>query len=394
MSAPNTVTAPHHREPALDGLRGLAVTLVFVFHYGGGLTSHNPLIRFFGHLTAAGWTGVQIFFVLSGFLITGILWRDLQSTQPHLLRNFYIRRILRIVPLAWAAITLSCLLCLAMGFNPPALHGYIFEYLFLQDIPSLVRTTEHVQKLALFHFWTIAVELQFYLLWPLLLLLCRRSLRAAQALCFAVFALSLTANAAFVLHPGLIPPELQQRSPLTYSGALSLGGFLALSLRQSTSPEAKLLQRLALPALLLGSAAYIAASLQRGSFLLLGKQYITGLPSVWIASAGLLLLLLRPGVPHTLFSNAILRFIGRYSYGIYVLHVLLEPLFSYIGVAVSHRSSGYFFLATRLITGFPITLAFAWVSYQLLEFPFLKLKRYFPSAPALLASETPNIGHL
>src|ERR1700691_6305962 len=92
------ITAPSpRRDPALDGLRGLAVLMVFVFHYGGGLQSSHLALRMLGYVTQAGWTGVVLFFALSGFLITGSLWDSLGSR--HLLRNFYVRRALRILPL-------------------------------------------------------------------------------------------------------------------------------------------------------------------------------------------------------------------------------------------------------------------------------------------------------
>jgi peptidoglycan/LPS O-acetylase OafA/YrhL len=384
MSTQKTVTAPSHREPALDGLRGVAVTLVFFFHYGGGLTSHNPLLRLFGHLSAAGWIGVQIFFVLSGFLITSILWNNQTADYPHSLRNFYIRRFLRIVPLAWAAITISLIFCLALGNGVTIFRSFIPEYLFLQDMPRIMHDAEAAQKLPLFHLWTVSVEEQFYLLWPLLLLLCRRSLRAAQSLCLGVLLASLVYNAVFVLNPGLIAPEVQQRSIFTYCGALALGGLLALSFRRSpSSPTPPAINRFAAPALLFGFLGFLVAGLYQHSFLLLDTQYITALPCTWLASAALLVLLLRPGTAHQIFSNPALRFVGRYSYGFYVLHILLEPLFDHIGLAVAHQSAGYLYLATRLIAAFPITLALAWISYQLFEFPILKLKRYFPSAPAI-----------
>ena len=75
------------RDPALDGLRGVAILLVFIFHYGGGLRSAHPLVRALGYFTETGWTGVILFFALSGFLITGSLWdsrdeRDAVAAEP------------------------------------------------------------------------------------------------------------------------------------------------------------------------------------------------------------------------------------------------------------------------------------------------------------------------
>ncbi len=83
--------------PALDGLRGFAILLVFIFHYGGGSSSRNPLLHFIGVLRVGLWIGVPLFFVLSGFLITGILW--VSFSDLNWWKNFYIRRSLRIFPM-------------------------------------------------------------------------------------------------------------------------------------------------------------------------------------------------------------------------------------------------------------------------------------------------------
>ena len=87
MTLRQTSSTPAHHDAALDGLRGIAVLMVFLFHYGGGLKSHNLAVRLLGHITAAGWTGVVVFFTLSGFLITGSLWDS--RGNSHWLRNFY-----------------------------------------------------------------------------------------------------------------------------------------------------------------------------------------------------------------------------------------------------------------------------------------------------------------
>src|SRR5579862_4256705 len=98
---------PPKHFPALDGLRGVAILTVFLLHYGGGAQSSNPLLSAAGELIKAGWSGVTLFFVLSGFLISGILW-DARHTQGWW-RNFYMRRTLRIFPLYYGALLLVLL---------------------------------------------------------------------------------------------------------------------------------------------------------------------------------------------------------------------------------------------------------------------------------------------
>ena len=118
LHQPSSQTA--HRDPALDGLRGIAVLMVFLFHYGGGLKSPHLAVRLLGYLTAAGWTGVVLFFTLSGFLITGSLWDS--RGNPHWFRNFYARRFLRIFPLYYTALVLSAIGLFVAWHNLHLLH--------------------------------------------------------------------------------------------------------------------------------------------------------------------------------------------------------------------------------------------------------------------------------
>ena len=103
-------TSPSHTHiPALDGLRGFAVLIVFIYHYGyaGGAQTSNPFLRLIGTCNTAGWCGVPLFFLLSGFLISGILWDD--RDHPNWWRRFYLRRTLRIFPLYYASLILVLL---------------------------------------------------------------------------------------------------------------------------------------------------------------------------------------------------------------------------------------------------------------------------------------------
>jgi peptidoglycan/LPS O-acetylase OafA/YrhL len=364
-----------HRDLALDGLRGFAVLLVFLYHYGGGLTSSHPVVRLFGMLTASGWIGVQIFFALSGFLITSILWRtQADPRSPHRLRNFYARRALRILPLFYGALIAACIVTVVHDGMFTDMYPLRPEFFFLQDIPRVTALAESTSMLPIYHFWSLAVEEQFYLLWPFALLLCRTR-RAALALCAAVFLLSVGFCIAVYSPAHLVRPAhavLLDRFLLTNMGGLAAGSLIAIGVPARFDV-------FSLPLLLAGLATFLISSLIGGSFTLAHPhQMFLALPGIWIASACLIHILLRPGALRRLFSNSALGFIGRISYGLYVFHLLLEPIYSALARRLTHAATGYVYLTTRMCIAFALTLVAAWLSFHLFEFPILKLKRYFP----------------
>lgn len=379
-SGPNP-RAPAHRDPALDGLRGAAILLVYLFHYGGGLRSANPAARAAGYVTQAGWTGVDVFFALSGFLITGLLWENLG--QPHSLRNFYGRRALRIAPVYYGALILAAVAALvrgSAGAHPARLRPLLLYAGFLQNIPGLVQHALHYPRpLPLHHLWSLAVEEQYYLLWPFLLLAAGTRRRALH-LCLWVFAISFLFR-VIVYTPHLVPAAADvdwSGFLLTRAGALALGSALALTVAAKHR-----LRRWAIPGLVAGLGIFIAAGALSGTFVLSGSaQFIFGLPAVDIASVALVVLALEAGLWRSLLSTAPMRLLGRISYAFYVLHILLEPLFDHIGRWAVHASTGSSYQLVRFVAGFPITVAAATLSWFLLERPFLRLKRLFPRKPA------------
>ena len=390
-AARDPAIAKRVRDPALDGLRGLAVLMVFLFHYGGGLSSHNLLVHLFGLATAAGWTGIVLFFVLSGYLITGTLWDAF--AQPRAVLHFYARRALRILPLYYAVLCIVVLASLMRGSNFEELRPFAIFFLFLQDVPGLAsQAIVNPSPLPLYHLWTLAVEEQFYLLWPLLpwiALRTRRSspLRHAIDLCLSLFALSALFRLAVygLLHAGnTLLSGLFDDSLLTHAGALALGATLALAMRDRDL--AHRIRGWAAPFFALGVIAYIASSALCDSPLLRAPvQYIVGLPALSLAAVGLIALLRQPGPLRNAASFTPLRWVGRISYGIYIFHILLQPLFDTIALHYAHRDTGVAYHAIRFAAGLPITLLVSWLSFYLLESPFLHLKRRFPMRQATIA---------
>ncbi len=201
--------------------------MVVLVHYGGGASFSNLFIRAIGLTLKTGWSGVTLFFVLSGFLITGILWDAREA--PHWWRNFYIRRSLRIFPLYYAALLLVVAAAAYKGTLQLCLtHIWVF-FLYLQNFPSLRHLAETVASpLPMGHFWSLAVEEQFYLIWPFLITR-MKSLRQAEYLCLSLFVLSAIFRLViWTWHPD--PFSYNQSLP-THAGELALGGYLAMRYR-------------------------------------------------------------------------------------------------------------------------------------------------------------------
>ncbi len=367
------------RDPALDGLRGLAILLVFLFHYGGGLRAHQPLIRLLGYLTQAGWVGVDLFFVLSGFLITGSLLDTLG--RSHSLPRFYARRALRILPLYLTALLLCAAAALLWGAAFFQLRPLLIYLGFLQNLPPLVASALHTPPpLPLFHLWSLAVEEQFYLLWPFLLLLAARSPRKTLLLCLATFALSCGFRAV-VFAPGVLSDEAVGRFTTVLPvrlGGLALGGALAACLRLLPARLKMPPARTARWVLVAAAAGFLLQGWRSGSLLLAGRlSFQLGLPLADLGCAAAVALALEPGRWRRLLGVPALAWVGRISYGFYVFHLLLEPLYDWLGSLLTHATAGFLFQGVRLLVAFGLTLVVSAASFRWLELPFLRQKRWF-----------------
>jgi peptidoglycan/LPS O-acetylase OafA/YrhL len=157
------------RLPTLDGLRGVAILLVLLSHLTlySEMSTTTLLDRAYQRATLAGWVGVDLFFVLSGFLITGILL-DLKGSS-RFFRTFYARRVLRIFPLYYAFLAIFYIALPQLLSSKDQVLRLLADqkwyWLYLQNL-QMARDGWPVPKY-LAHFWSLAVEEQFYLIWPL-----------------------------------------------------------------------------------------------------------------------------------------------------------------------------------------------------------------------------------
>ena len=381
MSAP-TGGAPQH-VPALDGLRGVAVGLVLLLHLFHWRSPEHAVDRVIGVLTGFGWVGVDLFFVLSGYLITGILLSTREA--PNYYRSFFARRALRIFPLHYAYLALVFLLLSPLA--APA-SGFVqagedrwWWWTYVGNL-LLSRTgdwdTGHrfVQ-----HFWSLAVEEQFYLFWPFVVRLLPR--RGLARLCVALLVLSplarwllweTTSHAAIAGFVG----------PIWRMDALAAGALLA-TVADPVSGLRPYRRRLLAAATVGAVAIVLVVRASHGSSHETPLMQVVGFSAVWMMFAALLAEATGPrsAVVPRLLSAAPLRFLGRYSYGLYVLHPLVGTVVAMsffprvLGMAPGELQ--WPVLLPYVAAATAATILAALVSWWLIEARALALKRHFPA---------------
>lgn len=336
--------------PDLEGLRGVAILAVLLFHAGVPGTG-------------GGFVGVDVFFVLSGFLITGLLLREREERGAIDLAAFYARRARRILPAA-AVVLLGILIASWVILAPLDVPGVaadvLASILFVGNIRFALQATDYfaadVLRSPVLHYWSLGVEEQFYLLWPFLLIIATRFRRvrlSAGLLVGAVFVLSLVFA---VVMTGVDAPWAFYSLP-GRAWQLALGGLLAVGGQR--------LARLPWPVSLTvgwGGLAAVVASVA-----LIGPEVpypgvAALLPS--FGAAGLILAgagRLSPGV---LLTTPPLRFLGRISYSLYLVHwpILVLPAAT---LAVGEELP----LAVRAGLA-AVSVVVATISYRLVEQPF------------------------
>lgn len=350
--------------PALDGLRGLAILLVVIYH------NFN-----FINYTFFGWLGVDLFFVLSGFLITEILLRDRGTT--HFLRNFYIRRALRIFPLYFFTLFFFLIL-LPLLVKLPSLDYYrdhqVWLWLYLQNW-LYIFTPPPVHALSLTHLWSLAVEEQFYLIWPFVILLIRKPknlLLITAGLLGSVIALRcyLWVNQI---------ENLSYYNLFTFSriDGICIGSMLAVL--RKINPKA-IAQYFTAIIFLLAALNFI--------FYFFNRHHQYTYPYLAIAGystfAVLFGLLVNESVTRDnpvlrfLFENRLLIFFGKISFSLYVFHwplyLLLSPLTAEWSQRHIHGIPNHV-VASIVTTGLAFVLA--WISFRFFEAKFLRFKHRF-----------------
>jgi peptidoglycan/LPS O-acetylase OafA/YrhL len=366
----------------LDGVRGLAIVMVLFVHFIGDSPAHTTLERAMVKLANYGIWGVDLFFVLSGFLITGLLYDSKKSA--HYFRDFYVRRTLRIFPLYYGVLALLFILLPALHLPyPSGLQESARHQAWLWSYASNAYLAIHRAWALPYvgHFWSLAVEEQFYLFWPIVVLSFGR--RSLVGICVVASALALAlrgalsyAGAGSIAQVVLTPCRLD---------ALCVGGLVALAIRSMPFERVARVARVSL-APLLGLVLLASAwNALRGSLC----DIVLPLRGTLIAlTFGAFLAVSLAAKAESILSRALrsrtMCFLGTRSYGLYVFHgIVAYAMSEHPGIlrALAARvgSTAAMLVLAALGAGFSIVVAAA--SYELFERHFLRLKdRFAPSA--------------
>jgi peptidoglycan/LPS O-acetylase OafA/YrhL len=378
---------PRGHVPVLDGVRGLAILMVLTFHFVGNTLPTNGVEHAIVSVANYGSYGVELFFVLSGFLITGILY-DARN-EPHYFRNFYMRRVLRIFPLYYGVLVLVFFVApLIPLLRGPTLDELVdrqaWAWLYGVNVYIALQGTWSFSYLE--HFWSLCIEEHFYFVWPFVVFLLARRPRALIAVSLAIALGAMLARLTGSLM-GLSWWTTYVLTPFRLDG-LALGGSLAVMARQPGGPE-RLVR--ALPWALAVCGALLAATFVWTR--LISRQGLEFVLPVRAALIQMLLACLLVGALVAPQRSAISQFFrsrfmivaGAYSYGLYVYHHFISyylttnrtemELARWLG---SHGAA----VALQATLGVCASFCIAYVSYEFFEKRFLGLKRHFSTEKA------------
>lgn len=341
----------------LDGIRALAALMVMFFHFFRDIVPNSRTIGLLSEISSFGQTGVTLFFVLSGFLITRILIKT-KKTNGYFM-NFYVRRTLRIFPLYYLFLIIWYFIAplfLVMETGPIDQQAFYFTYL-----QGFARTFDW-NSVGPHHFWSLAVEEHFYLFWPLVVFWSSNKNLKYVVWGIVVFAIILR---MFMLDEGYSVFLFT----FTRFDSLAIGALLALmELKNYFRPEnsskflilfcSMVFATLMVYVLFSGSGSDI---IQNSRYLLLSFTYFAGI--------GFILSIKENNVINQLLRTKFLNYTGKISYGLYVYHPLVFLFCS------------QFILTENIFLDFTIRFAISYVvsaiSYHYFESAFLRLKRFF-----------------
>lgn len=371
----------NERTKELDGLRGIAVILVMALHIfkRADIFTANGTLHFITSLTSVGWVGVDIFFVLSGFLITSILLKT--RVKAGYFKNFYMRRALRIFPLYFVcvAVILYFIPRLDPVFVPEIPRVIPFLVLYQQNWINLLDGMWLTLYLSVT--WSLAIEEQFYLVWPAAVYFSRKETLVKMSIW--VIVISILARIAGVLFwddIGFVSKFFFYNT-FTRFEQLAFGALLAIGFTFTEWRER--LRTISLPIFLVSLIA----------FLILCFISLPGIPhpiydnvpltlggytaaSIFTAALiGYLVLSSEKTIIHNFFQNKILIFFGKHSYSMYLLHMTFALILLDFFWKDGYR--GWQIYVVYIASVFGSTILVSFLTWHLFEKHMLDLKKYF-----------------
>jgi len=389
-------------DPRLDGIRGLAVLLVMLFHLTHYGLARGPLEKALTALPSVGWSGVDLFFVLSGYLITGILLASRHGSTYY--RSFYARRVLRIFPLYYAVLCfflivvphISVFATVNDFWSPRVPREGVWYWLFLSNFRAAWLGAWDHQVLSIT--WSLAIEEHFYLVWPFvvrrfddrrLLWICGGAIAGSLALRIALVAFGFSERAVYTLTPCRLDPlatgaaiaiasrragglaRFARIANVVLPVAIALFAALCLAIRPAAAPPAGAPGPQSYEADVVAALAFTGDPwMQTLGFSLLCALFGSLLVSVATAPAG--------AWRGRAFEIGWLRALGKYSYALYLLHLFVGMIvLSFFAPA---NYPGRFLVAVPVYWALAIGASYAvaratWIA---IEQPMLRLKRRFP----------------
>jgi peptidoglycan/LPS O-acetylase OafA/YrhL len=373
--AANSPPAAATRIPELDGVRGIAILMVLMTHLYAYSMLGRPwsgLARLVLEITEPGWLGVDLFFVLSGFLITGNLMES--RGTPHYFQNFYIRRALRILPLYFAVLAV-----LAVFYNSSG-SFVILGLLMSVNLAPLFHVAVASGGQAL---WSLAIEEHFYLLWPWVVRFVRPAALIAVSIGICIAEPAIRASARFAFD------DVYIYSWFRFDG-LAWGALIAVLVRaMRANPQNMRRVALRLAGSMFAVAVAITAGGARYGILHRGNRLGAALQftlAEMVFAGGILALVTLSGSPAAaLFRWRPLTLTGDLSYCLYVVHMMAMDLFDLVAshyVDLKAEMNRFSFIAIRAAATIALCYCIALLSRRFLEQPVLRLKRYIVPSKA------------
>ena len=335
-------------------------------------------------LSLMGWSGVDLFFVLSGFLITGILIESKQSSATYF-KSFYLRRVLRIFPLYYAFL-------FGLFFVLPLIAGRVLPVEQFDQLRSLEQiqlwfwlyatniwtflTGEHT-GFATSHFWSLAIEEQFYLIWPLVVFAVSRV--RLQQTCIALIGIALLLRIAMAVG-GVSFLSIYTFTPARMD-ALLTGALVAILVR-APIPSQRLRRAAGAVLAAAGPTVFTILWLSGQDTNAHALIYTVGFSLLAVCFASLILLAVTAPEGSLLsraLRNRTLRFLGKYSYCLYVVHVMIRAVMvRAVGDPIVIAGTQLIWQLGFIVLCSAISIAVAMLSWHLMEKRFLELKERFP----------------